>query len=209
MKISSLTSSPSSRSITQSMTGRPATLRSGLGTRWVWGRRRVPFPASGMITCMSASTVAVLEPDEVVELRRGCFEHVAVDHRFDLVDELGRDVDRLPCLERTRLELGTGTRAQDELAPEHVHGFVLEVVVLQAQDVTGLHVQNLADVAVRPRPDQLEPPRLVHPVRHIGHADLQEGFTNESCGGNIGPARTLKNGGITRRGRKDGRAGRR
>src|SRR6478752_3091696 len=116
MKISSLTSSPSSRSITQSMTGRPATLRSGLGTRWVWGRRRVPFPASGMITCMSASAVAVLEPDKVVELRRGCFEHVAVDHRFDLVDELGRDVDGLPCLERTGLELGTGTRAQDELA---------------------------------------------------------------------------------------------
>ena len=102
MKISSLTSSPSSRSITQSMTGRPATLSIGLGTRWVCGRRRVPFPASGMITCMSASSVAVLEPDQVVELRRGCLEHVAVHDGLDLVDEPGRDVHRLARLEGAR-----------------------------------------------------------------------------------------------------------
>ena len=92
MKISSVTSRPSSRSITQSMTGRPATLSIGLGTRWVWGRSRVPLPASGMITCMSAPSVAVLEPDEVVELGGGRLEHVAVHHRLDLVDQLGRNV---------------------------------------------------------------------------------------------------------------------
>src|SRR5579864_6552182 len=95
MKISSSTASPESRSITQSITGRPATLSSGLGTRWVCGRRRVPFPASGMITCMSASAVAVLEPDEVVQLRRRCLEHVAVHDGFDLMHEPGRDMRRL------------------------------------------------------------------------------------------------------------------
>src|SRR6476660_7544417 len=100
MKISSVTFRPSSRSITQSITGRPATLSSGLGTRWVWGRRRVPFPASGMITCMSASSVAVLEPDQVVELRGGCLEDVAVYHRLDLVYQLGGNVDGLAGLER-------------------------------------------------------------------------------------------------------------
>ena len=52
MKMSSSMSSPSSRSITQSITGRPATLSSGFGTRCVCGRSRVPFPASGMITCI-------------------------------------------------------------------------------------------------------------------------------------------------------------
>src|SRR5688572_29670846 len=106
MKISSLTSRPSSRSITQSITGRPATLSSGLGTRWVWGRRRVPFPASGMITCMSASTVAVLDSHQIVELGRGGLEHVAVLHRLDLVNQPGWDVNRLVGPEPPLLERG-------------------------------------------------------------------------------------------------------
>src|SRR5687767_6556305 len=100
MKISSVTSRPASRSMTQSMTGRPATLSNGLGTRWVCGRSLVPFPANGMITCISASAVAVLEPHEVIELGRGCLEHVAVLHRLDLMDQSRRDADRFACLER-------------------------------------------------------------------------------------------------------------
>src|SRR5882724_8285514 len=171
MKISSLTSSPTRRSITQSMTGRPATLSNGLGTRWVWGRRRVPFPASGMITCMSASAVAVLEPDQVVELRRGCLEHVAVHDRLDMVDEPSRDVHRLAFLEDARDQLGAGAGAENELAPEHVHRLVLQVVVLQTQDVTRLHVQDLAHVAIRARPDELVAPRFLDTVRHIGHSN--------------------------------------
>src|SRR6476646_6545606 len=119
--MSSLTSSPSRRSITQSITGRPATFSIGLGTRCVCGRRRVPFPASGMITCMSAPSVAVLEPDEVVALRRGCLEHVAVHNGLDLVHELGRNVHALADLERARLERVAGPGAEDQLAPEHVH----------------------------------------------------------------------------------------
>src|SRR5829696_1671446 len=108
MKMSSLTSSPSRRSITQSITGRPATFSMGLGTRCVCGRRRVPFPASGMITCMSASSVAVAEPDEVVELRRRCFEHVAVHDGLDLVNEPRRNVHRFAGLERAGDELLAG-----------------------------------------------------------------------------------------------------
>src|SRR5262245_6037867 len=134
MKISSLTSRPSSRSITQSMTGRPATLSNGLGIRWVCGRSRVPFPASGMITCMSASSVAVLEPNQIIELGGGCLEDIAVHHGLDLVDQLGRNVHRLAGLEGARLELRARTGAQDELAAEHVHRLVLEIVVLQTQD---------------------------------------------------------------------------
>src|SRR5215211_1346884 len=100
MKISSLTSNPSNRSITQSITGRPATLSIGLGTRWVWGRRRVPFPASGMMTCISAPAVAVLDPDEIVELRGGRLQHVAVHDGLDLVDQRGRNVHGVSGLER-------------------------------------------------------------------------------------------------------------
>src|SRR5215207_7511203 len=166
MKISSLTSSPSRRS----MTGLPATLSIGLGTRWVLGRRRVPFPASGMITCMSASSVAVLEPDEVVELRRRCFEHVAVHDGLDLVNESRRNVHRFAGLERAGDELLAGTGPEDQLAPEHVHGLVFHVVILETQDVPRLHVQDLADVAIGAGPDELIPPWLLHSVRHIGHA---------------------------------------
>src|SRR5688572_1204517 len=144
MKISSLTSRPSSRSITQSITGRPATLSSGLGTRWVWGRRRVPLPASGMITCMSASTVAVLNPHQIVELRRRGLEHVAVLDGLDLVDQLGGNANRLAGPEPPLLERGPGLDPEQQLAAQHVHGFVLDVVILEAQHVAGAHVENLA-----------------------------------------------------------------
>src|SRR5689334_15120973 len=189
MKISSLTSSPSSRSITQSMTGRPATLSSGLGIRWVCGRRRVPFPASGMITCMSASSVAVLEADQIIELRRGCLEDIAVHHGLDLVNQLGRNVNGLAGLERARLELRARAGAENELAAEHVHRLVLEIVVLETQDVARLHVENLADIPVGARPDQLIPPWFVHSIRHIGHG-ASSGLDLRSRGGNIGAAST-------------------
>src|SRR5512146_1006023 len=120
MKISSSTASPERRSITQSITGRPATLSSGLGTRCVCGRSRVPFPASGMITCMSASAVAVLEPHEVVQLGRGRLEHVAVHDGLDLMYEHRRDVRRLARAEGPGHEGITLLGAEDQLAPEHV-----------------------------------------------------------------------------------------
>lgn len=34
------------------MTGRPPTLSSGLGVANVWGRKRLPFPARGMMAFM-------------------------------------------------------------------------------------------------------------------------------------------------------------
>src|SRR5215510_10792164 len=95
MKISSDTSSPSSRSITQSITGRPATLSSGLGTRWVCGRSRVPLPASGMMTCTSAPSVTVAQADQVIELRRRRLEHVGISDGFDLMDDTRTNAYRL------------------------------------------------------------------------------------------------------------------
>src|SRR5919108_3634993 len=105
MKISSVTSSPSSRSITQSITGRPATLSSGLGTRWVCGLSRVPFPASGMITCISIPSVAVLQPHEIIQVWGRGLQHVAVHDRLDLMHQLGRDMNRLAGLERAGHQL--------------------------------------------------------------------------------------------------------
>src|SRR5215210_2926720 len=148
MKISSLTSRPSSRSITQSITGRPATLSSGLGTRCVCGRSRVPLPASGMITCMSVPSVAILEPHQIIQLRRGGLQHVAVHHGLDLVNELRWDVHRVARLEWPRHQRFTRFGSQDELTPKHVHRFILLVVILQAEYVTRLHVKDFSHIAV-------------------------------------------------------------
>ena len=63
----------------------------------------------------------------------------------------------------------TPAQPQDRLALQHVHGLVFHVVVLAAQDVPRFHVQNLPDVAVGPRPDELVAPGLLHPVRNLRH----------------------------------------
>src|SRR5919112_1623620 len=133
MKISSVISRLSSRSMTQSITGRPATLSSGLGTMWVCGRSRVPLPAGGMITCISASSIAVFQPHEIVELRRRGLDQVAVHHRLDLVNQLGRNVHRFTGLERPRHHGIAAAGAELELATQYVHGLVLQVVILKAE----------------------------------------------------------------------------
>ena len=70
---------------------------------------------------------------------------------------------RLAGLERARLERVAGPGAEDQLAPEHVHRLVLQVVVLQAQHVPRLHVEDLAHVAVGAGPDRARSPRASPP----------------------------------------------
>src|SRR6266576_7085781 len=151
------------------MTGRPATRTRGFGTRLVSGRSRVPFPARGTMTFMSHPSVSVFEPHDVVDFGSRGLEQVGRHHRLELVDHLRLDVERGslrhgPLDQRIAL-----LDAQDDLAREHVDRFVLLVVVLQRQDVSRLDVQDLADVAVGPGPDQLVAPRLVDAVGKGGH----------------------------------------
>src|SRR3954469_14786745 len=146
MKISSVTSSPSSRSITQSITGRPATFSNGLGTKCVCGRSRVPLPARGMITCISVPSVTVLKPDEVVQLRCGGLEDIAVHHRLDLMDHLRGHVHRLARPERPGHQLFPCLGSKDQLAGQHVHRLILQVVVLKAEHMSRLDVKDLSDV---------------------------------------------------------------
>src|SRR5512144_1709698 len=85
------------------ITGLPATFNIGFGVMCVCGRRRVPFPASGMMTFMRRSSwragslppVAVLETHHVVELGRGRLEHVAVGDGLHVVNRAGRDAERV------------------------------------------------------------------------------------------------------------------
>src|SRR6266567_2870382 len=154
------------------MTGRPATRTRGLGTRLVSGRSRVPFPASGTMTFMSHPPVTVFEPHDVVDLGRRSLEQVGRHHRLELMDQLRFDVECRP-LRHGPLDQGIALLdPQDDLAREHVDRFVLLVVVLQRQDVSRLDVQDLADVAVGPGPDQLVPPRFLYTVWQVSHLPL-------------------------------------
>src|SRR6266576_2633170 len=75
------------------MTGLPATFTSGLGTRLVSGRSRVPLPAIGMMTFMSGhSSVAILQAHDVVDLGRRDFQQVARDDGLELMDLFGGNV---------------------------------------------------------------------------------------------------------------------
>src|SRR5687767_7122366 len=122
------------------MTGLPPTLSIGLGIRCVCGRRRVPLPASGMITFIAWSSwaypswrarafapVLVLEAHDVVEVRRGRLEHVAVGDRDHLVDRVRRDAERLAGLEPLVDQLARAVHAAlqlhavGELTGEEVH----------------------------------------------------------------------------------------
>src|SRR4051812_3488949 len=83
----------------------------------VCGRRRVPFPASGMITFMRGSSwapswragslppVAVLDPHDVVELGGGRLEHVAVGDGLHVVNRARRDAEGVAHPETLVLQL--------------------------------------------------------------------------------------------------------
>src|SRR5262245_24818786 len=105
-----------------SITGLPATLSIGFGVMCVCGRRRVPLPASGMITFMTRASrggrfersgcrrvasrragaltsVAILEPHDVVELRCAGLENVAIGNRLHVMHGAGCYAEGLPGLE--------------------------------------------------------------------------------------------------------------
>src|SRR6185503_3166033 len=128
----------------------------------------------------SASAVAVLESHEIVQLRGGCLEDIAVHHRLDLVNELGGDVHRLAGPERAFLQPVARLGPEHQLAPEHMHRLVLAIVVLETQDVPGAHVEELADVAIGAGPDQLVAPGLVDTIRDLWHAASDDGWKRDA-----------------------------
>src|SRR2546428_4042707 len=162
------------------MTGRPATRTRGFGTRLVSGSSRVPLPASGTMTFMSHPPVAVFEPHDVVDFGGRGLEQIGRRHRLELVDQLRLDVERRPLRHGPFDQRIAPLDAENDLPREHVDRFVLLVVVLQRQDVSGLDVQDLADVAVGPGPDQLMAPGLVDAIRQAAHVPLPH--QNAECG---------------------------
>src|SRR5690349_9323941 len=126
-----------------SITGLPATLSIGFGVMCVCGRKRVPLPASGMITFMTRASavsgvsesecrcvalgragaltsVAILEANDVVDLRRADFENVAVGDRFHVMHGAGCDAEGLSGLELHVAHLAVHLHPVHETAGQEV-----------------------------------------------------------------------------------------
>src|SRR6266496_605683 len=118
------------------------------------------------------SAVLVLEADDVVEVRRRDLEDRCVLDRGDAVNGSGWVVEARP--------LGDHLSAQDRLprfaelelraAALDIPALVLLVVELEAQRLAGPDEEDLPDVEVGVRPDQLPAPRLVDAARLEGPA---------------------------------------
>src|SRR4029079_2794261 len=111
------------------------------------GRRRVPLPASGMITFMTwtswrwchgaaswcvgaAPTVSFLEPHDIVELGRARLEDIAVRHGLHVMHCPRRYAEGLSALEPHAAHLAIHFHPVQERAGKEMNRLVLRVVVL-------------------------------------------------------------------------------
>src|SRR6266478_2763360 len=89
-------------------------------------------------------------------------------------------MERFPLAQRALDERLALLETQHDLTAQDVDRFVLLFVILEAEDVPGLDVQDLADVAIGPRPDDLVAPGLVNAIGKVGHNT--PGIRNVECG---------------------------
>jgi hypothetical protein len=101
-----------------------------------------------------------------VQLRCGYFEDVAVLDRRHAVHRFRRDVHALARAHLAPHQRLAFLNLEQQQAGLQVDRLVLQVVVLQAQRMAGVHVNELADVPVGLRPVQLVSPRLLD-ARHF------------------------------------------
>ena len=121
--------------------------------------------ASGGEQCLQdRPPVAILEPDDVVQFGRRDFEDVAVVDRGHAVDGLRRDVHRFARLHLALDQLVAFLDLEQHPAGPEEDRLVLLIVVLQAEGVAGVDVNQLADVAVGLGPVQLVAPGLLYTI---------------------------------------------
>src|SRR5436309_8883648 len=155
------------------------TERSGNGTIRIWksevgiwnacthSKFRIPnseFPSSPI-----CPPVPILEPHHVVQFRCRHLEDVAVFDCRHPMDGFWRDVH---AFARQHLAFPQRTSLLDlehQLARVEVNRLVLVVVVLQAQRVPGVHVNQLADVPIGLRPVKLVTPGLLDACHVTAH----------------------------------------
>src|SRR5689334_18369558 len=110
----------------------------------------------------AAATVAIFEPDHVVELGRRDLEDIGVLDRDHAVAQAGRDVEWLVGHQLARARrLAIGEEDQLHPAAQQHDRLVLDAVILQRERLARSDVEDLADVAIGLGPDQLVAPGLV------------------------------------------------
>src|SRR5215212_7687905 len=110
----------------------------------------------------------ILEPDDVVELGRGDLDELARLDGLVSVDAPCPDVrtfarPELAILDHARLVL----EGQQQATVQDVDPFVLDLVVLQREPLSGLDHEELPDVPFGPGPDELVAPGLVDSARQL------------------------------------------
>src|SRR5688500_13371639 len=109
------------------------------------------------------ASVQILEPDDVVELRRRDLDDRRVLDRGDPVHRAGPIPERRTRPDHLLVQDGVSDGAELELRPAGLDQprLVLLAVDLEAEGAPGLDEQHLPAVVVRLRPDQLVAPRLL------------------------------------------------
>src|SRR5581483_371545 len=144
---------------------RPAAAPPCLGDRELVHGRNLTTIVSGFARALAP--VAVLEADDVVQLRRRDLEDGRVLERGDAVNGAGDEVEGGTRADHLLVQGPLPRLAQLELgAPRlDVPALVLLLVELEAEGVAGADEEHLADVGVRVRPDQLVAPGLLDAAR--------------------------------------------
>src|SRR5215470_417781 len=129
------------------------------------GQKRVPLPPAITTRWRSpaisgpCAAVAVRDPDDVVDLRSGHLENVALLQRDHPMLPPDRNVVRLALLQEDLLELALLVLEHERhLAAREEDRFLLHAMVLEREPVARLDVQYLADVVSGLRPDELVAP---------------------------------------------------
>ena len=110
---------------------------------------------------LSSPSVTIFEPHDVVQLGRRHFEDVAVLDRRHAMHGFRRDVDAFAGKHLALHKALAFLNLEQQLAGVQVDRFVLHVVVLKAERVAGVHVNQLADIALGLGPVQLVAPGLL------------------------------------------------
>src|SRR5262249_56466549 len=112
----------------------------------------------------SLAAVAVFEPDDVVQLGGRDLDDLRIVDRGHPMHRPRPETERRARPDHLLLEHRVAGGAELQLRPSLLNEprLVLDVVELQAERLACLHEQQLADVLVGLRPDQLVAPRLLH-----------------------------------------------
>src|SRR6185503_17668128 len=113
------------------------------------------------------ASVAVLEPHDVVELRRRDLEDRRVLESRDPVHRPGAKAEARSGSDDLLVErlLAGIAELEPRAAALHVPALVLLAVELERERLALPHEQDLPDVGLGVRPDQLPAPRLLDPAR--------------------------------------------